>query len=271
MSRRHGWCAWLLLLPMLSACNTIENRLIYHPASLPATAEATPAPWQDVEFLGAKGERLHGRWYVHPQAHGAILVCPGNTGNLAERMALAKKLGDTLEESVLIFDYPGFGKSEGTPSEQTCYDSATAAYDWLTKERKIAGTHVVLFGQTLGAAVATDLASRKPHRALVLVSPFTSLPDLTEHQLPILPASYLMSSRFDALAKIGQCPQPIFVAHGDCDEVVPIGQGKRLVQAVKSDKEWFVMKGIGNSDRLPYEFFVSMKAFVQRKTALPWQ
>src|SRR5207248_5963463 len=130
-----------------------------------------------------------------------------------------------LEMPVLIFDYPGYGRSEGSPSEAGCYAAAEAAYAWLVQTQQVPPGQIILYGGSLGGGVAVELARRQPHRALILVSTFTSIPDMAQQLYPWLPARWLVRNRFDSLAKIGQCTQPVFIAHGTADGLLPYTQG----------------------------------------------
>ena len=174
-----------------------------------------------------------------------------------------------IGESVLIIDYPGYGKSSGSPSEAGCYAAADAAYDWLTKTQGIAGEKIVLYGASLGGGVAVDLASRKPHRALVLIKTFTSAPDVGQHTLPWFPVRWLMRNRFDSLSKITLCKQPIFIAHGDADRIVPFSLGERLFQAAKSKKMFYRLPGADHNDPLPLECYLALKDFLAQAAPLP--
>ena len=120
-----------------------------------------------------------------------------------------------MDTAVLIFDYPGYGRSGGRPSEAGCYAAADAAHDWLTAAGRVPAGRVIVLGRSLGAGVAVDLACRRPVRALVLYSPFTSFPDLAQEKCRWLPTRRLVQNRFDNLAKIGGVRGPVFIAHGN--------------------------------------------------------
>ena len=222
----------------------LENRLVY-----PATSAAQnwiPSPSaeiQDVQLTSADGTRLHAWWCPAKDSDRALLYCHGNGGNLSYRGDSILRFRKELGVSVLIFDYPGYGRSEGSPSEKGCYLAADAAYAWLTDEKKIAPKNLLLYGGSLGGGVAIDLASRKEHRALILVKTFTSLPDAASSMywwLPV-PKHLLMTNRFDSLSKIGSCRGPVYIAHGTADELIPFAQGKRLYEAaISSPKKLFV-------------------------------
>ena len=180
-----------------------------------------------MNLTSADGTHIHG-WWIPAKSDRAILYFHGNAGNLSWRGPSIVNLRDALDASVLIIDYPGYGKSEGSPSEQGCYAAADAAYDWLIGEKKIAPRKLSIYGASLGGGVAVDLASRKEHRALILVKTFTSLPDAASSLywwLPV-PKQALMTNRFDSLSKIGgsmSAPRLHRAWHGRHVDSVPAG------------------------------------------------
>jgi fermentation-respiration switch protein FrsA (DUF1100 family) len=213
------------------------------------------------------GTHIHARWCPHPGAHGAVLYCHGNAGNVDRRAGVVRQLWETLGESVLIFDYPGYGYSEGKPSEPGCYAAADAAYDWFARVRKIPPENILLYGESLGGGVAVDLASRRVHRALILVKAFTSATDVAQAHFPLLPARLVMSNRFDNLEKIGHCLRPIFIAQGDKDRLVPYSHGEKLRAACKAPVEFFTLKGLDHNDPLPADFHAALRHFVETQAA----
>ncbi len=130
-----------------------------------------------------------------------------------------------------MVDYPGFGRSEGSPSEANCFAAADAGYEWLTQTMAVPAKRILLYGGSLGGAVAVDLASRREHRALILVDTFASIPEMAHYLFPYFPVTRLVRNRFDSLSKIGKCKMPIFQVHRVGDPVVPYFQGKRLYDA----------------------------------------
>jgi fermentation-respiration switch protein FrsA (DUF1100 family) len=270
--KRRPWWRWLVRLAVavvfaylgiLGALMAIEDRLVYHP--IPAAEEWRAAPnehVQDVELRAADGTRLHGWWYPQEGARGAVLFCHGNHGNVSQYGKKLPELAQALGESVLIFDYPGFGRSEGQPTEAGCYAAADAAYDWLTGDQQVPAENVVLCGESLGGGVAVDLASRRPHRTLVLVKTFTSLPDVGQNLLPCFPVHWVMHNRFDSLAKIGRCERPVFVAHGTDDNLVPYALGQRLFAAANEPKAFFPVEGAGHNDWLEGAFLPELQNFL---------
>jgi fermentation-respiration switch protein FrsA (DUF1100 family) len=269
---RRPWWRWLVRLAVAAAVvylgtlgtlMLMEDRLVYHP--IPAAEDWRMAPderVQDVELHAADGTRLHGWWYPQEGARGAVLFCHGKYGNVSQYGKTLLEVARVLGESVLMVDYPGFGRSEGHPSEAACYAAADAAYNWLTQDQQVPAERIVVYGESLGGGVAVDLASRRPHRALVLVKTFTSLPDVGQNLMPCFPVQWVMRNRFDSLAKIGRCEGPVFVAHGTDDDLVPYGLGQRLFAAAREPKAFFPVPGAGHGDWLERAFLPELRQFL---------
>ena len=271
---RRGWRRFLLRwglflfglwVAVIVVMSFLENRLVF----LPSRADEAWWPPQDprttdVWFTSKDGTKLHGWWLAHEAgpAAGACLVAHGNGGNLSHRGRLAADLAVTLNRSVLLFDYPGYGKSEGKPTEQGCYDSAETAYAWLTNEQQVPPAKIILVGESLGGAVAVELATHHDHEALVLTKTFTSLPAAAKVHYPCLPVHTLMSNRFDNLARIGRCKKPVLIAHGTADRVVPFEQGEELFAAANEPKRFVRLEGEDHNDWLTERFYTELKQFL---------
>jgi fermentation-respiration switch protein FrsA (DUF1100 family) len=244
----------------------LENTLLYHPVS--AARDWMPSPvleTEDVELTCADGTRIHAWWCPAKNSDLALLYCHGNAGNLSHRGTSVVQLRDHLNTSVLIIDYPGYGKSEGSPSEQGCYHAADSAYQWLAETKQYSPKKIILYGGSLGGGVATDLASRQDHRALVLVKTYTSVPDAAcdiYWWLPV-PIRPLMTNRFESLTKIASCQRPVFIAHGTADEMIPFDHGKKLFEAANEPKRFLAMEGNRHNDSLPEMFFTSLNEFLK--------
>jgi fermentation-respiration switch protein FrsA (DUF1100 family) len=253
----------ILYVLLVGGMLLFEDRFIYHPNArggrwLPAPAELAA---EDVWLTSADGKQVHAWWCPVEGSSGATLFCHGNAGNLSQRSGDVRNIRDGLGQSVLIFDYPGFGKSEGTPTEAGCYAAADAAYAWLTE--RVPAEQVVVFGQSLGGGVAVDLAARKPHRGLILFKTFTSVPDVAQFKHPLLPVHRLMRNRFDSIDKIVACRQPLFVIHGDQDQLIPFAQGERLFEAAPGPaKEFMRLPGAGHNGEISVEMVRRAAAFL---------
>jgi uncharacterized protein len=195
-------------------------------------------------------------------AHVALLYCHGNGGNLSHRAEVLKRLNRLPGVSVLIFDYRGYGRSEGNPSEEGILADARAARDWLAKKENIRSTEVVLLGESLGGAAAVDLAARDGAKALILESTFSSLPDVAAYHYPILPVRWLMRTRLDSARKIGAYRGPLLQAHGQSDTIVPIEFGLRLFEAAKGPKQFLKLAGHDHNDMMPAEYYDEVAKFL---------
>jgi fermentation-respiration switch protein FrsA (DUF1100 family) len=241
----------------------LENSLVYHPVRAIQDWCEPPNPRvRDVELRTADGTPIHAWWCPWQGSRGAVLYCHGNAGNLSHRAGSVAELQQVLHESVLIFDYPGYGRSGGRPSEQGCYAAAGAAYDWLVEKQKVPPERILLYGGSLGGGVAVDLASRRPHRALVLLRTFTSMPAVAQGLYPWLPVRLLMRNRYDNLAKIGRCRGPVFIAHGTDDRLVPFALGRRLFEAANEPKLFFRMEGGDHNSPVPTDLLPTLRQFL---------
>jgi fermentation-respiration switch protein FrsA (DUF1100 family) len=247
----------------------LEDRFLFHPCR--ATEDWQPPPSgriQDILLRTTDGVQIHAWWCPAPgwqPERGAMLYCHGNAGNLSHRAEAILRWQEHLETAVLIFDYPGYGRSEGSPTESGCYAAADAAYDWLTQIQGVPPNQIVLYGGSLGGGVAVELATRRPHRALILVSTFTSIPDMAPW--PLSPTRRLVRNRFENLSKIGQCRRPVFIAHGTADSLIPYAQSERLFAAAGEPKQLFLMEGRDHDDAPADEVYAACRAFLARAEA----
>jgi uncharacterized protein len=231
-------------LALLSGCGTaLERGLIYHPSR---TIEGTPAAiglaYEDVEVTTEDGVEIHG-WLVPGPGNGTLLYCHGNAGNISHRLSKIEAFHNRLGLSILIFDYRGYGKSEGVPSEAGTYADARAMNTWL-RERD--SGPVVYFGESLGAAVVAHLASEEPPAALALEAPFASVQAMASATLP--GAGWLFRTRYDTLGVVGRAGAPLLVLHGDADEVVPQRQGRAVFDAALEPKIFVTLPGARHND-----------------------
>lgn len=254
----------LVYLAVVAVFAALERSLVFHPSS-PAASWLPPADpeTQDVWFVDEAGVRLHGWWLppARPDA-GAALVAHGNGGNVSHRGRMAAELRRALGLGVLLMEYPGYGKSEGRPSEAGCYAAGDAAYRWLTAGAKVPPGRIVLLGESLGGGVAVELATRHDHRALVLLYTFTSLPAAAKYHYPWLPTHTLMRTRFDNLPKLPRCPRPVFVAHGTADEVIPFRHGEELFAAAGEPKAFVRLDGFTHNGLLDDRLYGPLGRFL---------
>ncbi|ORJ61616.1 alpha/beta hydrolase [Geothermobacter hydrogeniphilus] len=237
-----------LLLPSpVSAA--LEGSFVYFPtAELVTTPAAVGLAYEDVFFTAADGTALHG-WYLPGEPGRPLLVfCHGNAGNISHRvdnLRLLRELGLT----VFIFDYRGYGRSSGTPSEAGTYSDLRGALVWL-QQKGWKQEQMVYFGRSLGAAVALQLALEEPPAALILESPFTSIGAMGRHHSPLLwlLGGWLLNTRYDSLGKISDLRVPLMILHGDEDEIVPQQMGRQLFERAPQPKRFHSLPGAGHNN-----------------------
>jgi fermentation-respiration switch protein FrsA (DUF1100 family) len=224
----------------------IERRLLFRPLSQQQAWIAAPPELRacDVLLPLPDGVLIHA-WWCEPEGWtpglGAVLYSHGNAGNLSQRAEGVRRWMERFGRAILIYDYPGYGRSTGKPSERGCYAAADACLDWILREKRVSPREVILHGGSLGCAVSIELATRRPYRALVLVSPFTSVPDMAARRYPWLPVRPFLRYRFDNLAKVGRTAGRVLLAHGTADRFVPFSMGERLFAAAPQPKQFFPM------------------------------
>jgi fermentation-respiration switch protein FrsA (DUF1100 family) len=243
----------------------LESRLIFKPVTAAERWQDPPdAAIEDVNFTSADGTAIHGWWLAQPGCDQALLLCHGNYGNVSDRGQSLVRLRNLLGCSVLIFDYPGYGKSAGRPSEESCYASAESALAWLQQQKGVPTERVLIYGESLGGGVAVEMAKRHRVRGLVLVKTFTTLPAVAKRMYPWLPVYTLMRTRFDNVSKIADCHCPVFMTSAANDSLVPLALGQELFQAAAEPKRFFTLDGQDHADRIPDECFNDLVTFLQR-------
>lgn len=241
----------------------LENTLIFYPSLYPE-GQWNPKglKFEDAWFQAADGTKLHG-WYVPKKnAKAAVLFCHGNAGNITGRTGILGLLHTRVGVSTLIFDYRGFGRSEGEPDEAGVLADARAARQWLAKREGIAETDVVVMGESIGGAVAVDLAARDGAKALVLESTFNNMPDVAAYHYPWLPVRWAMRTRLDSAAKIKDYHGPLLQTHGDVDEIVPLRFGQRLFEAANAPKRFLLYPGHHHNEPMPLDYYDRLAGFL---------
>ncbi|MBI4194160.1 MAG: alpha/beta hydrolase [Betaproteobacteria bacterium] len=234
----------LLLLIFL-----FQSRLVYYPQigrEMALTPQAYGLAYESVEIRTEDGERLMAWWVPAEGARGTVLIFHGNAGNISHRLDYLRMF-NRLRYSTMIIDYRGYGASTGAPSEEGTYRDALAAWRHLTEQRGVRPADIVLFGESLGAAVATWLAVRHPPRALVLASTFTSANDLGAQVYWFLPVRLISRFGYDNLANLKAVRVPLLIAHSREDDIVPFAHGQRLFAAANEPKRFLEMRG-GHND-----------------------
>jgi uncharacterized protein len=226
-----------------------QAKYVYYPDKIVSlTPEMAGMTYEDVNLHTADGETIHG-WYVPASPSKlTLLFCHGNAGNIGHRI-VTLQLFHELGLNVYIFDYRGYGRSSGQPTEAGTYLDAGAAWDYLVEGRHVAPTNIVVFGESLGGAVAAWVAGQKRPGALILESTFTSMPDMAACVYPFLPVRWLCRFRYEALTCLKNVRCPVLVAHSPDDETVPFAQGQRLFAAAAEPKQFLTLRGSHNAGR----------------------
>jgi len=210
---------------------------------------ATPGQWglayEDVTIDTADGLRLHGWFLPHEGSNEVLLFLHGNGGNISHRgesLLIFQRLG----LNVLIIDYRGYGRSEGTPSEDGLYEDARSAWRYLTEIRSYRAGQIIIFGRSLGGAVAVKLATEQEPAKVILESTFSSARDMASSLMPVLSKIVVLRYRFDSLAHIAQLQAPLLVLHSPDDETIPFRLGEKLYEAADAPKQFAKLKGDHN-------------------------
>ncbi len=252
-----------VMLLVYGALRFFEWKMLYFPR---AEIEATPAlldlKFEDITFVTEDGVKLNGWWLPHPQARGTLLHCHGNAGNLGHRVELAQRLHQ-LGVNVFLFDYRGYGRSQGWPTEPGLARDARAAYEFVRAQYDDAEQPpLLLHGQSLGGAVAARLALEKKVRGLILESAFTSVPDMARQMYPGLPLHRLVSARYDTLDSVARLTVPKLIAHSPDDEMIPFEMGRRLHERAAPPKQFVPLAGGHNDGLWPADYQQALRAFV---------
>jgi hypothetical protein len=227
----------------------------------------TPADYglkyEDVWFAAQDGVKLHGWWVPRPGAP-VLLWFHGNAGNISHRLENIKLLHDLVGVQVFIFDYREYGKSQGRISREGTYLDAAAAYRYVVDTRKVPPADIVLFGRSLGSALAVDLAVKVPCRSLIIESAFTNSAEMARLFAPFL-FDWRPRVPYDNLGKIAQVKVPMLLIHGTDDEIIPVEMGRRLFAQAQEPKELYIIPGSHHNDTYLVggrEYFQRLKRFI---------
>ena len=254
--RGRGKMIWSLLAALVLAYGGFsallffsQGKMVYYPQlgrEIRFTPDERGLDYEPLTLLTPDGERLDAWFVPKERAQASVLILHGNAGNMSHRLdtiAMFHRLG----YNVLIFDYRGYGRSTGQPSEAGLYRDAQTAWDYLVRQRGISPERIILFGESLGGAVAAWLAARGHAGALVLSSAFISVPELAADLYPWLPVKWLARLRYDTRAALAETTSPVLIAHSPDDEIVPFRHGQALFNAAAEPKVFLPLAG-GHND-----------------------
>lgn len=257
----HRLRRWLVLLIagyllILVLLMLLESKLVY-PAPRGGSAIAADFRAEDVRFTSQDGTSLHGWYFERDGATLTLVFFHGNAESVETSGAWIGGFAATLNANVFIFDYRGYGKSDGTPFEKGVVQDGMAAVQWLSQRTGKSSDQFVYLGRSLGGGVAIQVAREKPPQALVLVSTFSSIVDVASNAYWWLPIRWLMQNRYESAKEVADVSVPLMQIHGDRDRIIPIKLGQKLHAASPAGKKKFVVaEGLGHNN-LPLEKFRS--------------
>jgi len=228
----------------------MQSGMIFYPnmpgRNLTSTPENIGLIYQDVEFVTEDNVKLHGWFIPNKNAKGTVLFFHGNAGNISHRLD-SIAIFNRLELNVFIIDYRGYGQSEGKITEKGIYRDAEASWNYLSRIQGISEKQIIIFGRSLGASIASRLASKHTPAALIIESGFTSVPSMAQRFYPFLPVRWLSRYKFDTKQYVQNISCPVLVAHSKNDEIIPYGEGREIFEAAPEPKQFLDMQG-GHND-----------------------
>ena len=244
-----------------------EKGIVFFPERF---IEATPKdyrlePYEDVFFPAQDGTRLHG-WYVHgPDERAVLLWFHGNAGNISHRLHNLKKLHDALQIPVFIFDYREYGLSEGEISKAGTFFDANGAFQYLTEEKGFQKSSVLLFGRSLGTALAVDIAGKEECLGVVLEAAFTSTDEMMQRYFPFFSLPMQSTVKYDSLSQIHGIRSPVLFIHGQMDQTIPVSMARRLFEKAPFPKDFYEIAGADHNDTYlvgGHEYFAVWQKFL---------
>jgi fermentation-respiration switch protein FrsA (DUF1100 family) len=227
----------------------LQGRMVFYPdRQLRATPAILGVPFEEVELATSDGVRIHGWWVPSPEPRGALVFAHGNAGNIGDRLEFVS-LFRSLGLSVLLFDYRGYGRSQGSPSEAGTGHDMDAAITFVTTVKGVPLARTIFYGESLGGAVAIAAAARHRPGALVVASTFTSVPDMARVHYAWAPRA-LVRIRYDSLALMPTLRCPLLVLHGERDGIAPFFMGQALFAAAPAPKRFATLVGDHNDGGL---------------------
>lgn len=244
----------------------IERSLIYRaPSTKRGNWHSRWVDKEDVWFHAADGTKIHGWFVPHAQARHVVLYSHGNSEHVGDQVNTVLRLQAMLDATVLVYDYRGYGHSEGKPTEAGIISDGLAAQQWLAERTGLLPEDIVLVGRSLGGGVSVAIAAERGARALVLDATFSRMIDAARYNYPWLPVGLFMRDRYDSLARIEQYYGPVFQSHRTTDEVVPVELARQLIERAPGPvKQFYEMPKGRHYDPLPADYYTALKRFLHR-------
>ncbi len=256
----------LVIIILAVLLRLAERHLVFFPSK---TSDRDPGlntlgmPVEEVWMTTSDGVQIHG-WYVpHDSAAASLIMAHGNAGNLSHRAYWLASLHAQAPVNLLMFDYRGYGKSAGSPSEEGCYRDAEATYDWL--KTKTPNLPIIAHGHSLGGAVVIELAQRRALEGLIVESSFTHARDMARLMFGPLPMHWLSSMKWASVDKVSKLTMPKLFLHGDVDSIIPFALGQELYAQAAEPKQFVTLAGVDHNDSFingGENYFAGIRAFI---------
>ncbi|RLB30163.1 MAG: alpha/beta hydrolase [Deltaproteobacteria bacterium] len=261
----------IFILAVIIFYKQLENSIIFYPDK---ALDDRPSNWdlsyKDIQFLTPDGQKLHGWFFPVSGKSPVLLFCHGNAGNISHRIENIKFLVKR-DISVFIFDYRGYGQSSGRPSEKGIYIDGIAAYDYLTEIEKISPDRIVIFGRSIGGAVAIEVALQRKVRCLIIESTFTSTKDMAKTIFPFFIFSPFLPHHYNNILKIAGVTIPKLIIHGEDDNIVPFSMGNKLFAQATEPKLFLPIRRAGHNDTYVVgggDYFEAIVNFILSSTSV---
>ncbi len=226
----------------------LTNMMLYAPGkTIDSLPEEFGLDYEEINFNSANGKKLNGLFFASKEAKVTIILFHGNGENIGDRLDFIKLILG-LKVNIFVFDYQGYGRSEGVANEQNTYDDAMAAYNFVKKREHVDPEFITLFGRSLGGAIAIDLATKVKCYRLITEGAFSSLKDMGKFRFPYTPIYLFAPNKYNNLVKILNINTPALIVHGTEDETIPFQQGAKLFDTAKEPKEFYRVEGAGHND-----------------------
>jgi alpha-beta hydrolase superfamily lysophospholipase len=257
----------LVYLVAMALFSSLERRLIFYPDHPTRKIVETPDEYglsfEEVRFAAADGTQLFGWFIPADNPRGTLLFCHGNAGNISHRRE-SIKVFNGLRLNIFVFDYRGYGESSGSISEEGTYRDVEAAWDHIVSEKDIPGSEIIVFGRSLGGAIAAWVAQDRDAKALIIESAFTSIPDIGASLYPFLPVRRLARYRYATVEYLENVRCPVLVIYSIDDEMIPSEHARRLFDAAGEPKEMLQLRGTHNETIFEsgYRYENGLNAFI---------
>ncbi len=251
-------------LTILALMYIFQSKLIYFPTTnINTNPNSVGLEYQSIIFESNDKTKLHA-WYIPKKdAKTTILFLHGNAGNISHRLS-SIELFNSLGMNVFIFDYRGYGLSEGSPSEQNTYDDAKNAWNYLLKDKNIKAENIIIFGRSLGGAIAAKLGSSAKPKAIILESTFTTIKELASDVYPFVPEALIHFS-YETTKYLKDINYPILVIHSEDDNIIPFKYGEAIFKNANEPKTFVKIRGDHNYGFLQSKdiYLPALKKFLQ--------